>query len=61
VTEPQLHITLFGEFGLVFQGKPAPSFSGDRPISLLAYLLLHRHTAVSRQHHNPQISQINTE
>ncbi len=50
MTEPQLHITLFGEFGLVFQGKPAPSFSGDRPISLLAYLLLHRHTAVSRQH-----------
>lgn len=50
MTGPQLHITLFGEFGLVFQGKPAPSFSGDRPISLLAYLLLHRHTAVSRQH-----------
>ncbi len=51
MTESQLlHITLFGEFGLVFRGKPAPSFSGDRPISLLAYLLLHRHTAVSRQH-----------
>ncbi|MBK8901299.1 MAG: hypothetical protein IPM53_08955 [Anaerolineaceae bacterium] len=50
MTETHLHITLFGEFGLVFQGKPAPSFSGDRPISLLAYLLLHRHTAVSRQH-----------
>lgn len=49
MTEPQLHITLFGEFGLVFRGKTAPSFSGDRPISLLAYLLLHRHTAVSRQ------------
>ncbi|HRQ40596.1 MAG TPA: BTAD domain-containing putative transcriptional regulator [Chloroflexota bacterium] len=50
MTEPQLHITLFGEFGLVFRGKTAPSFSGDRPISLLAYLLLHRHTAVSRQY-----------
>ncbi|MBX3057295.1 MAG: hypothetical protein KF770_12565 [Anaerolineae bacterium] len=50
VAEPQLHITLLGEFGLVFRGKAAPSFSGDRPISLLAYLLLHRHTAVSRQH-----------
>lgn len=50
MAKPQLHITLFGEFGLFFQGKPAPSFSGDRPISLLAYLLLNRHTAVSRQH-----------
>jgi len=39
-----------GEFGLVYQGKTGPIFSGDRPISLLAYLLLHRHTAVSRQH-----------
>lgn len=46
----QLQITLFGEFSLVFQGKLIPSLSGDRPISLLAYLLLHRHTAVSRQH-----------
>lgn len=50
MTEPQLHITLFGEFGLVFREKTAPGFSGERPISLLAYLLLHRHTAVSRQH-----------
>lgn len=50
MAESQLHITLFGEFGLLFQGRTAPSFSGDRPISLLAYLLLHRHTAVSRQH-----------
>jgi DNA-binding SARP family transcriptional activator/predicted ATPase len=50
MTEPQLHITLFGEFGMVVQGEPAHSFSGDRPISLLTYLLLHRHTAVSRQH-----------
>ncbi|MBE2225485.1 MAG: hypothetical protein IAF02_28375, partial [Anaerolineae bacterium] len=48
--DPQLKISLFGEFSLVYQGKPAPSFSGDRPISLLAYLLLHRQTAVSRQH-----------
>ena len=30
VTEPQLQITLFGGFGLVFRGKTAPSFSGDR-------------------------------
>ncbi|MAT99808.1 MAG: hypothetical protein CL608_21925 [Anaerolineaceae bacterium] len=46
----QLHISLLGEFSLVFQGKPVSSLSGDRPISLLAYLLLHRQTAVSRQH-----------
>ncbi len=50
LTGSHLHISLFGEFNLVFQGKSAPSFSGDRPISLLAYLLLHRQTAVSRQH-----------
>lgn len=46
----RLKISLFGEFSLVFQGRPAPHFGGDRPISLLAYLLLHRQTAVSRQH-----------
>ncbi|MBX3057289.1 MAG: tetratricopeptide repeat protein [Anaerolineae bacterium] len=45
-----LTITLFGEFALIPTDKPAVSMSGDRPISLLAYLLLHRHTAVSRQH-----------
>ena len=47
---PQLQITLLGEFSLVFQGQLAPSLSGDRSISLLAYLLLHRQTGVSRQH-----------
>ena len=46
----RLQITLFGEFGLVHAGQPAPTFSGERPIALLAYLLLHRQTAVSRQH-----------
>lgn len=46
----QLHISLLGEFSLFFQGRLVSSLSGDRPISLLAYLLLHRQTAVSRQH-----------
>ena len=45
-----LKITLFGEFGLVNRGRQFSSLNGDRPISLLAYLLLHRHKAVSRQH-----------
>lgn len=45
-----LTITLFGEFSLIPADKPAVNMAGDRPISLLAYLLLHRHTAVSRQH-----------
>ncbi|MCB8968551.1 MAG: winged helix-turn-helix domain-containing protein, partial [Ardenticatenaceae bacterium] len=45
----QLTISLFGDFNLTWQGQSSVSFSGDRPISLLAYLLLHRQTAVSRQ------------
>lgn len=50
MTETQLQISLLGEFNLIFQGQTVSAFSGDRPISLLAYLLLHRHTPVSRQH-----------
>ncbi len=50
VTDSQLQVTLFGEFSLIYRGRPAPGFKGERPIALLAYLLLHRHTAVSRQH-----------
>lgn len=50
MTETQLQISLLGEFNLIFQGQTITAFSGDRPISLLAYLLLHRHTPVSRQH-----------
>ncbi|MAT99733.1 MAG: hypothetical protein CL608_21545 [Anaerolineaceae bacterium] len=45
-----LAIILFGEFSLIPVNKTAVNFSGDRPISLLAYLLLHRNTTVSRQH-----------
>lgn len=50
MTNSRMQITLFGDFSLVCQGQPAPTFNGERPISLLAYLLLHRHTAVSRHH-----------
>lgn len=50
MTETQLQISLLGEFNLIFQGQTVTAFSGDRPISLLTYLLLHRHTPVSRQH-----------
>jgi DNA-binding SARP family transcriptional activator len=49
MSSANLVITLFGEFSLIQVGKPAINFTGDRPISLLAYLLLNRHTAVSRQ------------
>ncbi|MDX1414998.1 MAG: BTAD domain-containing putative transcriptional regulator [Candidatus Promineifilaceae bacterium] len=48
-TEAQLKVSLLGGFSLVYQGQPIPGLHGDRPISLLAYLLLHRQTAVSRQ------------
>lgn len=47
--DSQLQITLLGEFNVVVPGRSAFIFNGDRPISLLAYLLLHRHTPVSRQ------------
>ncbi|HRQ40601.1 MAG TPA: BTAD domain-containing putative transcriptional regulator [Chloroflexota bacterium] len=50
MSSTHLTITLFGEFSLTPVNRPAVSIAGDRPISLLAYLLLHRHTAVSRQH-----------
>jgi DNA-binding SARP family transcriptional activator len=50
MTASQLAIALLGEFSMTLAGKPTASFAGDRPISLLAYLLLHRHTAVNRQH-----------
>lgn len=49
VTSGNLVISLLGDFSLAWANKPAIHFAGDRPISLFAYLLLHRHTAVSRQ------------
>lgn len=42
-------ITLFGEFSLAIDDLPAASFTDDRPVSLLAYLLLHPKTPQSRQ------------
>ncbi len=50
MTTSPLTITLLGEFSLTPVGQQIVSFTGDRPISLLAYLLLHRQTAVSRAH-----------
>lgn len=50
MTTNDLNITLFGEFSMSLEGQTAVKFQGDRPLSLLAYLLLHRHTAVSRSH-----------
>jgi predicted ATPase/DNA-binding SARP family transcriptional activator len=44
-----LEITLLGGFSMKVAGKPTVNFSGDRPVSLLAYLLLHRHSPQSRQ------------
>ncbi len=49
MTPPSLVISLLGQFNLTYCGEPVPQLSADRPVSLLAYLLLHRHTAVSRQ------------
>lgn len=45
----KIHITLLGEFGLFLPDQTALSLTGERPISLLAYLLLHRHTPQPRQ------------
>ncbi|MBE2224117.1 MAG: hypothetical protein IAF02_21435 [Anaerolineae bacterium] len=50
MADSPLTITLFGEFNLVSQGQQVIALNGERPITLLAYLLLHRETAVSRQH-----------
>ncbi len=46
----KLKIRLLGEFVLLADDKPVTGLNADRPQSLLAYLLLHRHTPQSRQH-----------
>jgi DNA-binding SARP family transcriptional activator len=46
---PLLQIRLFGEFGLRRGGVPAPPLDSARAESLLAFLLLHRDAAQSRQ------------
>jgi predicted ATPase/DNA-binding SARP family transcriptional activator len=40
---------LLGEFSLTLDDRPVTSLAGDRPVSLLAYLLLHRQAPQSRQ------------
>lgn len=44
-----LHIYLFGPFRLLWGDQPVPGFEQSRLQHLLAYLVLHRHTSISRQ------------
>ncbi len=45
----RLHIHLFGPFRLLWDEQPVPGFDQPRLQHLLAYLVLHRHTPISRQ------------
>lgn len=45
----RLHIYLFGLFRLFWDGQPVPGLDQPRLQHLLAYLVLHRHTPISRQ------------
>jgi len=47
---PRLVVHLLGEFRVEYNGQPLSGLAGDRPQSLLAYLLLHRHAPQSRRH-----------
>ncbi|MDX1417338.1 MAG: BTAD domain-containing putative transcriptional regulator [Candidatus Promineifilaceae bacterium] len=47
---PRLQIRLLGEFQILVDGQTISGLYADRPQSLLAYLLLHRHSPQSRQH-----------
>ena len=49
-TSSTLQIRLLGEFLLSSDGRPIVGFNADRPQSLLAYLLIHRHAPQSRQY-----------
>jgi predicted ATPase/DNA-binding SARP family transcriptional activator len=49
-TQPQLVVRLLGEFVVTFGDKPLRGLAGDRPQSLLAYLLLHRAAPQSRRY-----------
>lgn len=46
----RLKIRLLGEFQFLIDEKRVRGLNADRPQSLLAYLLLHRHAPQSRQH-----------
>lgn len=48
--QPSFIVRLLGEFSIEYAGQPLPGLAGDRPQSLLAYLLLHRHAPQSRRH-----------
>ncbi|KPK04559.1 MAG: hypothetical protein AMJ56_17200, partial [Anaerolineae bacterium SG8_19] len=45
-----LNIHLLGQFHLLVDGQPVNNLAAERPQTLLAYLLLHRHAPQSRQH-----------
>jgi DNA-binding SARP family transcriptional activator len=47
---PTLHIYLMGDFRLVYGGTLVTTVNSPRLQSLLAYLVLHRHSPQSRQH-----------
>ena len=48
--DERLHICLLGEFSVSKGDQPIRGLKAERPQTLLAYLLLHRQTAISRQH-----------
>lgn len=45
-----IDIHLLGEFNVQLDGRSLPALNADRPQTLLAYLLLHRHAPQSRRH-----------
>ncbi len=45
----KLRICLLGEFSLAYEGRPVTALNAERPQTLLAFLLLHRHAPQSRQ------------
>src|SRR5438128_8908235 len=48
--QPKLHIRLLGDFRAAIGDEPVTSLNTPRLQALLAYLLLHRDAAQSRQH-----------
>lgn len=45
-----IEIHLLGEFSVQVNGRSLPALNADRPKTLLAYLLLHRHSPQPRRH-----------
>ncbi len=50
ISVPTLHVRLLGDFSLVYDHAPVTGINAARLQSLLAFLLLHRHTPQSREH-----------